>query len=108
MLSRTLSRKFRRIIRFYIHHRNYFQKGNGEFEVLESPIKLFLLISVYIKVMLGNSPWVIPLIITIIIARIVFFWLLGMLWDKIKAYHIEQEWSNKRNDFVKDMRERFK
>ena len=85
-------------IQSYITIRNYIGKGMGETQYVK-----------YLTYLIGleramNQAF--ADIILIGIAYLLCCLLIGYMWDKMRWYHEEAEWANRRNPFVHDVRRR--
>lgn len=95
-----------KIIEFYVTHRNYFNKGMSEIDQVRRVVQAGAIVGAAMKLFGTSTKFVIYFTIILSILTIFFCWCLGRYWDKIKAYHVEQEWGNRRNPFVKTVEER--
>jgi hypothetical protein len=88
----------------FITLKAYFGKGVGEFSGIKSIFSLFILISIWLEQRgMGTNMWMVIGGFILIVAG---FTVAGWLWDKAHLYDEEQEFSNKRNNFVKEVREK--
>ena len=91
----------------FIHHKNYFEKGMSLTYWIKGFVTLWIMGAVYIKLILKvehiSAWWIAIGTIAIILGA----WLVGYLWDKWGIFIIENEWNNKRNKFVKEMRRKY-
>ncbi len=103
LIFRDRSRR-ERIFESYVHHKNLYNKGNGEisFWVGMANIDTFLLLSIFVKT---QMPWVplwmyFALFPILIFARTGAAWAIGWWWDKNKLFDTEASWTNKRNPTI--------
>lgn len=92
----------KKILPKFITHRNYINKGSAEVNTFRYVVQVILLLKVaFIKLPI----WV---MILLGILNIVGFWAIGFAWDKMKGYHYEAEWGNKRNPTLQHIKEKLK
>lgn len=88
---------------FYIKHKNYFGLGFSLVYDIKSYVSIFLLAILTIQ----SFGWTIPYGILLILALISIagFWCIGKYLDRIGFYQRQHEFNNKRNIFVKEVRD---
>jgi hypothetical protein len=93
--------RLERIIKWYIHNKNLYSKGNSEASFFKSLVNA----QVYVVWWLGLKSVVpdFPLVLfvcavpVIVILKIGIHWMIGRWWDRNNFYDRESDWSNKRN-----------
>lgn len=94
--------RIRKVMQFYIHHRNLLLKGGAELGFVRNlfvNVQGFMVTYLTLKSMF---PWISNKVLYIgvpacIIARVMFSWILGAWWDKNALYDREADWQNARN-----------
>ena len=94
-----------RAMRFYIHHRNLFNRGAGEFNFLKGSLGIQsagVAYLVIMKIWPNASNLIIGVcFVLFIIIRTVAYWAIGLWWDKKRIFDKEADWSNWRNPVSK-------
>jgi len=103
MASNSFKKRVREI---FVREKSYFNKGLGEISGIKSLISLYFIVGIYLNQLnIKVDFWAISvsfLAIVVILNRI------GWLWDKAHLYVEENEFNNKRNNFVREVLKRFK
>jgi hypothetical protein len=88
-------------LKFYIHHRNLYKKGQEESAFFKNMVTFqsMMVTWLFIKSIFPSLPNIIvfagiPLAIAI---RITFNWCVGYWWDKNNIFDRESDWNNVRN-----------
>ena len=90
---------------FYINQRNYFSKGYSEFAFFKGVFEFIIVAGLGLKFLFKvEIPYWLMIVVGIFV--ILFLWGVGKFWDKLHLFHIEKEWHNKRDPFVKFMKKR--
>lgn len=95
-----------KIAEWIIEQRNRYNKGISETSLIKGVVELYILITVYVKVVLGSEV-PISLMIGMFLAYFAGMWVFGYLWDLKGLFVIENEWGNKRNAFQLEVRKLF-
>jgi hypothetical protein len=97
--------KREQVFRSYIHHRNLYTKGNGEFGFVWDIIKPqnMMITWLFLRDLWPQTPiWVVvvgfPLFILL---KLVVKWLLGWYWDRHSLFDEERNWANQRDPMAK-------
>jgi hypothetical protein len=85
-----------------IREKNRMHKGIGETNAIRYPIQFVFILAIFAKQYLIG--WSMAFYITLGILGVFALWLVGFVWDVFRLYHVENEFSNRRNKFVKEMR----
>jgi len=80
----------------YIQERARFNTGLGELYSFRGVVYTLIGLDVWLKIRFEGG---IPLwwMVFIGIGMVLFFWFGGFVWDKLKLFHAQNEFSNKRN-----------
>lgn len=81
-------------------------KGNSEIDFLKNLFIGYAVVQMYLNNYLGMKVSA-YLIIFALMGYMTASWLLGYWWDIKGLYNVETEISNKRNNFIKEMRDKF-
>ena len=81
-------------------------KGQGEFGILKGFLEMFLLIQIYFATKTNYQPSISLLVLVLILLNI-FYWIIGWLWDIAGLYIVENEYGNKRNHLLIELRKKF-
>lgn len=92
--------------KWYVKHRNYLNKGWGEFATIKNIFEFYLVISVWLS--LNHITMSMMQIVLATIVILVCFWFIGYWWDHRRFFNVENEFSNERNDFVGEVRKKLK
>jgi len=98
-----------RLLRFYIHHRNLYMKGQTELGLIRNLISYQALVITYLGAdnILMKLGWGIPLWVVFASLGLAVFiknfiqWYAGYLWNKYRVFDKEADWSNLRNPISK-------
>lgn len=93
-----------KLIDIFISLQNYSGKGRGVLSWITEPAKYATLLGG-----LAYSDWLKENVWAILLFGLLYFTIpiaIGWWWDTRRYYNREAEWSNQRNDFVQEMRER--
>lgn len=90
----------------YITFRRYLDKGHAEFYWIKGLITFIGIIGVYLKLYFPTIPFYFNIIFAL--ALFLIWFLIGFVWDKLKLFHAEQEWSNKRNPTIQQIKNNVK
>ena len=97
--------KVHRWVDLYIHHRNLYNKGEGEIGFARRLVGIQpLMISwLFLKNLFPALPnWVVIVAIPlVIILKTIANWTMGYIWDRKQFFEREQTWSNERNKLAK-------
>lgn len=98
-----------RWVRFYIHNRNLYSKGYGEYAVVK---QLFSFQTVMVSWLFlksiwpGLDNWIVGVGIPVmVVSRVCLGWSLGWWWDRYKIFDKENDWQNVRNPIQKAVSE---
>jgi hypothetical protein len=98
-----------RWMRFYIHHRNLYAKGQGEAAAVKSLVSLqaLMLTWLFLKTTFPFlETWMFFTFAPFLVAfKIGFHWWLGYWWDVHNFYDRENDWGNQRNPIQKSISE---
>lgn len=92
---------------WFICQRNRLGKGTSLIYDPKNILQIVVLGAMYVKMFFGID-LSLPLQAIAGILMLLALWGVGYVWDKIRMYDVEAEWSNKRNPFVKEMRDKIK
>jgi len=102
--------KLDRWLRFYIHHRNLYGKGQGEVAQFKALISLqaVMITWLFLKT---TFPWLenwmffafVPFLVTF---KVILHWYVGHWWDTHNVYDKEADWGNVRNPIQKKVSEK--
>ena len=95
-----------KLVEWYIEQRNRHGTGQAFFGFFAGLVQFYVLAKVYIKLILGVELHEVYYVIGGVVL-IAFYWLFGYIWDETGCYIIQNEWANKRNKFMIDMRRKF-
>ena len=93
-------------VEWYICQKARFGQGKDFFGFFAGLVEFYVLAKIYVKLILD-----VELAETYYIAGgislALLYWMHGYIWDKKGGFVIANEWSNKRNAFMIDMRKKF-
>src|SRR3990167_9472374 len=89
---------------FYIKHKNYLNKGYEQISWAKWLMQFVTYGTALIYFIFPEYDIQVYQIILVFIGCMAGCWLIGYLWDKYQFYNAELEFSNVRNEFVKDVR----
>lgn len=99
-----------KMLQTYIHHRNLYSKGNGEFGFLWELVKPqnMMITWLFLRDLWPATPlWVIlagfPLFVAM---KLTFKWSVGWFWDRYNVFDLEQNWANQRNPLAKEINDK--
>ena len=96
-----------RWVDLYIHHRNLYNKGEGEIGFARRLVGIqpLMLTWLFVKNLFPALPnWVVVVAIpVVIVTKIVANWTMGYVWEKKNFFEREQTWSNERNKLAKNL-----
>ena len=96
----------KRAINWYITQKARLSKGTSQIYDLKTIVMLVIGSEVYIKYILDiEVTWFLR--ITAGLCLLFVLWGIGYIWDTRGWFLIENEWSNRRNHFVKQLRKKF-
>jgi hypothetical protein len=102
----TIRQKFQEFSRWflphYIHHRNYI--GRGDAEIMTIRHIIYIILGFKIAFDVGHTA-------ILVIAGFMFvglMWMVGWWYDKNNGNQAQAEWTNKRDPFAKEVREKLK
>lgn len=95
-----------KLFEWYIHNRNLFNKGMSEVYNVKTLIYIYGLGQIAYK-QAFNKFISIKLSVLFFMSAIIFFWTVGLVWDKWNLFFIEAEWANRRNQYIENMRKKF-
>lgn len=95
------------LIDFYITQRNYINKGMSETLWLQKIIQIIMIIGIFMGIFYEDSVNF-PLLVAFVLIGGFSWWLVGFIWDKIKGYHMEAEWGNRRNPTITEIKQNTK
>ena len=91
----------------FIHHRNYLEKGLSMMYWVIKLGQFWVMGEIYFKLIIPEKG-ITTLTITIgVCLFLLLMWFIGLIWDKEGIFIIENEWTNKRNQFVSEMRKKY-
>lgn len=97
-------------IRFYIHHRNLYSKGYGEYSVVKQLFQFQTVMVgwLFLKSIWPELPnWIVGVVIPVVISgRVLVGWCLGWWWNKYKLFDRESDWTNARNPVLNGLDEK--
>jgi hypothetical protein len=99
--------KLDRLVEWYIHNKNLYQKGAGEATFFKSLVNA----QVYVVWWLGLRSVVpdFPLVAfacavpVVVVLKVCMHWMIGRWWDVNGYYDRESDWSNKRNPVLTEL-----
>jgi len=87
----------------FVREKSRMHKGINESNTIRYPIQFILIIAIFVKqYMIGLPDWV---YIVMGIGGLFALWFIGLMWDVVSLYQEENEFANRRNKFVGEMRE---
>lgn len=100
------SEKFSRWMQFYIHHRNLYNKGQGEVNFIRglAPLQPLMVLWLFLKSIFGEDVpnWLVYFGIPfIIVSKAVLHWWIGYMWEEHRVFDKENDWNNKRNEAMR-------
>jgi len=98
----------RKVLDGFIKHRNYLEKGLSLMYWVIKLGQFFVLGEVYFKLVIPEQGITTFTVFAGVCLFLVLMWFVGMFWDRHKLYHIENEFNNRRNKFVEEMRKKIK
>ena len=94
----------------YIHHRNLYNKGEGEIGFARRLVGIqpLMLSWLFVKNLFPALPnWVVIVAIPVVIVlKIVANWTMGYVWEKKHFFEREQTWGNQRNILAKQINQK--
>ena len=87
----------------YVGMRNYISAGRGQIDFLVNAGKnatyiLAIIFFLGLEISKTTQTKIFPLLV---IMNLLLFYSIGWVWDKIKGFDLDKEWSNKRNPMLK-------
>ncbi len=102
--------KVDKIVAFYIHHRNLYNKGEGEVGFIRRLIGFqpLMITWLFLRDLFPGLPTeiIVVAIPTVIVFKLVINWLVGYLWDRKRFFDNENTWQNERNPAIKFIQEK--
>ena len=93
--------RIKRVMKWYIHHRNLYIKGNAEWGSIRNMVSVQTLMVtwLFLKSIFPVVPsiWLYIGIPLCIAGRILCGWGIGWWWDRNRLYDREADWQNARN-----------
>lgn len=86
----------------FIREKGRMQKGVGESNSLRYPIQFVMIFALFAKDYLPDMHMTFYILLGVVAT--IGLWFMGFLWDVFRLYHEENEFGNRRNTFVKEMR----
>lgn len=94
----------------YIHHRNLYTKGNGEFGFLWELIKPqnMMITWLFLRDLWPQTPiWVVLVGFPVfIVIKLAAKWALGYWWDRYNMFDRERNWANQRDPLAKNLNDK--
>ena len=98
-----------RVLRFYIHHRNLYNKGQAELGFFRNIVSFQPLLITWLTAdrFLEKMHWAIPMWVVfgvlalVVMLKVIAQWFVGYWWDEKRVFDKENDWSNNRNPIQK-------
>ena len=97
-----------KVVDWYLDQRNRLSKGLGFFYDLRQPFMWGFIASYAMNLLGASKESSVIILVCVSIFMTVFSWWLGLMWDRKGYWKKETEWSNQRNPFVAEVRQKFK
>lgn len=95
-----------RLVEWFIEQENRYNTGAARINMFLGLVGAYAIFELWMKErfdLIIDPKILIPAFIIYLLS----LWLFGYIWDKTGCFIIQNEWGNKRNDFIREMRKKY-